>query len=78
MILFDRRKSTVTGRVHPTRASAPVEVASGVQNDGRGDSYGESRTARQQVEEWLDAVALCFGLPAQRPDHPARHRWFEY
>ncbi len=36
-----------------------------------GHDGAEQQTARQQVEEWLDAVALCFGLPEGR-------RWIDF
>ncbi len=60
MILFDKADG---------RSTAAVEAIEAVEADTdarRDDDGGDRRSARDEVEAWLDAVALCFGLPEGR------------
>jgi hypothetical protein len=59
MILCDERAGPPTGR---TLAGAAFTG----RGDGEKDADSAKPSAREQVETWLDAVALCFGLPEGR------------
>ncbi len=52
------------------RTAAAVEAVDATGAQGGADGAGRQRSAREEVESWLDAVALCFGLPEGR-------RWIE-
>ncbi len=52
------------------RSTAAVEPVDAGTDARRDDDCCDRRSAREEVEAWLDAVALCFGLPEGR-------RWIE-
>ncbi len=52
MILFDEAGGRSTAAVEAVDAGADAK---------RNDDCGDRRSAREDVEAWLDAVALCFG-----------------
>ena len=72
MILFDDAEghTTVAGTAAPVAVIADAHRDATDGADGRAERSRE-QTAREQVEEWLDAVALCFNLPEGR-------RWIDY
>ena len=74
MILFD--EASTHGPASKPATGATVTALAANDRDATADADpGEDRrqeqSAREQVEEWLDAVALCFNLPEGR-------RWIDY
>ena len=64
MILYDEAGNQTTVET--------ATVAAAKAGDGESDvDSGRKQSAREEVEEWLDAVALCFGLPEDR-------RWIDF
>ena len=67
MILFDE----IGGHRAVAKTAATVAVTADAHRDATGGAdYCEDRSwepsTREQVEEWLEAVALCFDLPEGR------------